>query len=59
MVPVGWALIGLVLGAVGSEVLRSRRPDLVRKVEDAAERFVTSLRKPKSDEKEPQANKDE
>ncbi len=43
MILVGWAVLGVVLGAVGSEVLRASKPELVEKVEDAARRFVDCL----------------
>ena len=41
---VAWALLGMVLGAAGTELLRARKPDLVGKVEHAARRLVGSLR---------------
>lgn len=37
---VGLALLGVALGAAGSEVLRAKKPELVEKVEDAAKRLV-------------------
>ena len=40
---IGWAIVGLILGAAGSEVLRAKKPHLVDKVEGAAKRFVDSL----------------
>ncbi len=43
MVLLGWALLGIALGAAGTEILRSSKPELVEKVEDAAKRFVDSL----------------
>ncbi len=43
MVLLGWALLGVALGAAGTEILRSSKPDLVEKVEDAARRFVDSI----------------
>lgn len=43
MLLVGWALLGVALGAAGTEILRASRPELVEKVEDAARRFVDSL----------------
>ncbi len=46
----GLALVGVVLGAAGSEFLRAKRPDLVEKVEDAAKRFVDSVFPSKSDD---------
>ena len=43
MMLVGWAMVGVILGAVGSEILRAKMPRMVRKVEDAAKRFVDSF----------------
>ena len=43
MVLVGWALLGIALGAAGTELLRANKPKLVEKVEDAARRFVDSF----------------
>ncbi len=37
------ALLGVVLGATGTEFLHIKRPDIVEKVEDAARRFVDSV----------------
>ncbi len=51
MILIGWALLGAVLGAVGAEVLRASKPELVEKVEDAARRLVGSLYSSKSEEK--------
>ena len=42
MALVGWAVLGILLGAVGTEVLRASQPELVKKVEDAAKRFADS-----------------
>ena len=43
MVLLGWALLGIALGAAGAEILRAGKPKLVEKVEDAARRFVDSF----------------
>ncbi len=43
MALVGWAFVGIVLGAAGVELLRASMPELVEKVEDAAKRLVDSL----------------
>jgi hypothetical protein len=43
MILVGWALLGMALGAAGTEILRAGKPKLVEKVEDAAKRFVDSF----------------
>ena len=51
MMLIGWALLGAVLGAAGTEVLRASKPELVEKVEDAARRLVGSLCSSKSEEK--------
>ena len=40
---IGLAVIGIIIGAAGSEVLRKKKPELVKKVEDAASRFVDKL----------------
>jgi hypothetical protein len=40
---VGLAFLGVVLGAAGTEFLRLKRPDIIKKVEDAARRFVDSV----------------
>ena len=37
---VGLAVLGVFLGAVGSEILRAKKPEFVEKVEDAAKRLV-------------------
>jgi len=39
----GLALLGIVLGAAGTEFLRAKKPELVEKIEDSAKRFVNSL----------------
>lgn len=39
----GLALLGVLVGAAGSEILRATRPDLVKKIEDFAKRLVESL----------------
>jgi len=40
---VGLMLLGIVLGAAGTEILRVKKPELVEKIEDAAKRFVDSV----------------
>ena len=42
MVLIGWAVLGILLGAAGTEVLRASKPELIKKVEDSAKRFVDS-----------------
>jgi len=37
---IGLALLGMALGAAGTEFLRAKRPELIKKIEDAARRFV-------------------
>ncbi len=49
---IGLALLGVVLGAAGTEYLRSKRPDIIEKIEDAAGRFVDSICPSKSKEEE-------
>lgn len=51
----GLAILGVILGAAGTEFLRTKRPDLIKKVEDAAKRFVDSVcRSDSDDEKTPE-----
>lgn len=40
---IGLAFLGIALGAVGTEFLRAKKPELVEKVEDAARHFVDGL----------------
>lgn len=40
---IGLALLGVALGAAGTELLRAKRPDIVEKIEDAARNFVDSV----------------
>ena len=40
---IGLALLGVALGAAGTEFLRAKRPDIIEKIEDAAKRFVDSV----------------
>ena len=47
---IGLALLGVVLGAAGTEFLRVKRPDIIEKIEDAARRFVDSVCPSKSDD---------
>ena len=37
---VGLALLGVVVGAAGTEILRAKKPELVEKIEEGAKRFV-------------------
>ncbi len=48
---VGIAFLGVVLGAAGTEFLRASKPELIKKVEDAAKRFVDSVCSSKSDDR--------
>ena len=50
MVLIAWAVVGVVIGAMGSEVLRAKRPKLIGKVEGAAKHFVDSICSAGSDE---------
>jgi hypothetical protein len=43
MILLVWAVLGLAVGAVGTEILRVTKPRLVKKVEDAAKRFADSV----------------
>jgi hypothetical protein len=47
---IGLALLGVALGAVGTELLRVKRPDIIEKIEDAARRFVDSVCPSESDD---------
>ena len=47
----GLAILGIVLGAAGTEFLRASNPELIKKVEDAARRFVDSVCSSKSDDR--------
>lgn len=49
---VGFAFLGIVLGAAGTEFLRRKKPEFFEKIEDAAKRFVDSLGSQKSDDAE-------
>ena len=42
MALLGWAVLGVVIGAAGTELLRKGKRKLVDKVENAAARFVDS-----------------
>lgn len=46
----GFAVLGIVLGAAGTEFLRVNKPELIEKVESAAKRFIDSMFPPKSDD---------
>lgn len=43
MILIAWAVLGVVAGMVGSEILRAKKPKLVGKVEEAAKKFVDSF----------------
>ena len=51
---IGLALLGVALGAVGTEVLRAKKPEVIEKIEDAAKRFAELVCPPKSDDKKTQ-----
>ena len=51
---IGLALLGVVLGAAGTEFLRVKRPDIIEKIEKAAKHFVDSLCPSESDDKDEQ-----
>ena len=40
---IGLTLLGIALGAAGTEVLRAKRPEIIEKIESAAKRFVDSV----------------
>ena len=48
---IGLALLGVALGAAGTEFLRIKRPEVIEKIEDAAKRFVDSVCPSKTDDK--------
>jgi len=48
---IGLGILGVVLGAAGTEFLRTKRPDIIEKIEDAAKRFVDSVCSSKSEDK--------
>ena len=43
MALLGLAVLGVFVGAAGSEILRKHKPELVKKVEDSARTFVDSF----------------
>jgi len=45
----GFAVLGIVLGAAGTEFLHANKPELIEKVESAAKRFIDSMFRPESD----------
>jgi len=47
-----WAVLGVIMGMVGSEVLRAKKPKLIGKVEAAAKQLVDSMYSEGSGEKE-------
>ncbi len=51
---IGLALLGIALGAAGTEFLRTKRPDIIEKIENAAKRFVDSVCPSKSDDEKTQ-----
>ncbi len=51
---IGLALLGVILGAAGTEVLRAKKPEVIEKIEDAAKRFVDSICPSKPDDEETQ-----
>ncbi len=51
---IGLALLGVVLGAAGAEVLRAKKPEVIEKIEDAAKHFVDSVFPSKPDDEKTQ-----
>jgi len=51
---IGLALLGVVLGAAGAEVLRAKKPEVIEKIEDTARRFVDSICPSKPDDEKTQ-----
>ena len=50
----GLALLGVVLGAAGVEVLRAKKPEVIEKIEAKAKRFVDSIFPSESDDEKTQ-----
>ena len=48
---IGLALLGVVLGADGTEILRAKKPEVIEKIEDSAKSFVDSICPSKSNKK--------
>jgi len=46
-------LIGVIIGAAGSEILRAARPEFIEKIEDSAKRFAEGFSLSESDEEKP------
>ena len=46
-------LIGIIVGAAGSEILRAAKPEFVKKIEDSAKHFAESFSASESDEENP------
>ena len=40
---IGLALLGVALGAAGTEFLRAKRPDIIEKIENSAKRFIDKI----------------
>jgi hypothetical protein len=51
---IGLALLGVVLGAAGTEILRAKKPEAIEKIEDKARRFVDSVYPSKPDDEKAQ-----
>jgi len=51
---IGLALLGVALGAAGTEFLRAKRPDIIEKIENVAKRLVDSVCPSESDDKKTQ-----
>ncbi len=49
---VGLTFLGIVLGAAGSELLRAKKPELVKTIEDSAKRLEDSLFSSKSTDRD-------
>ena len=47
---IGLALLGVALGAAGTEFLRKKRPDIIEKIENTAKHFVDSMCPSESDD---------
>ena len=47
---IGLGILGVVLGAAGTEFLRTKRPDIIEKIEDSAKRLADTIFSSKSED---------
>lgn len=53
------AIVGIVIGAVGSEILRAKKPKFIDKIEGKAKQFVDSIYSEKTTKEQPRDLEDE